>query len=351
MPMNALRVILFVLLAVSGCSSADAGDRLIVAHVVQPRPPVALVDDAPAPVQRPTTPRAPADPYAGWSEWCAPVVLPLCKTAADCPGTEPSGKPWKCVKVDEGTHRCMGSWPTRSERERERARLRTFVDLRCGKGCNATKLHSLLSLVALRESTLRPWKRHRLNGDVRANREGWLRYADRYGHEQRVAKVRGKDRLAGVRFTKDGNPHYRERERWETGLGLYGMNAAGWTGEWSVDAPPEVLCRDVEASEAYLRRARRALRKLNAGIDCDHDGTREWHGAAGRPTWYDVHRAASGGKLCPSASSRAQFEPRARAAGLDPYEPITSAMLGEPIPRDVQDTMAAVLRSAMAAAG
>jgi len=174
----------------------------------------------------------------------------------------------------------------------------------------------------MRESTVRTWKRHRLDMDVRANREAWARNGPRYAD----------------------NPHYPDRARWEHGLGLYGqISTRSWN--WDPMAPPEVLCRVVEGTETYLRIARRAWRKLRNGVDCDRDGVREWHGSSDDgPTWYDIHEAASRGKLCAKPRGFHRFVQRARNVDLDPLRPVELVELGQPIPRLTQNERADELR-------
>jgi hypothetical protein len=151
-----------------------------------------------------------------------------------------------------------------------------------------------------------------------------------------------------VEFLDGGNPHYREARRWEHGLGLYGQNAALWTAAVDPLAPPEILCRPVEATEGFLRGARSAWRKIQSGdIDCDEDGK----GEARVPTWADIYHAVASGKFCPSSRSRAIFGKRLAAAAwlaptaLDPDAPVESADLGKPIPRSKTRELADEIRA------
>ena len=283
-----------------------------------------------------------ASPYSDWPNWCAPVERPTCQTASDCPA-DPfrGGAPQRCVqpywaKRDHLDYKiCVSAWPTKSERQWRADRLAVFVDDRCGRGCSRSKLLALLKLEAVKESTFRPWKRHRLNPDKEANRRGWHRHAKRYGHE-----VSG----GHVSFRDDGNVHYRDVERWQTGLGYYGANAALHTATWDPDAPPEVLCLEAVSTETWLRRARRSWSKISSGIDCDGDGKREFRGTSCdlstgkcQPSWYDVHNAVAAGKLCPASLKRqAKFARRANKLGLNPYGAVRLGDLGEPIPQATQ---------------
>lgn len=257
--------------------------------------PPEVADPAPAP-----------GPYDGHKLWCDSAIPVPCKTAKDCSKVEhPSGKTLKCVRpfyADPGSDYrvCSPGWSTRDERDEQRSRIRKIVEARGRSPRTKENMIRFLSMVGMRETTLRRWKRHRLNDDIRSNKHSWLRHATRYGHQYRVQKIRGVDKVVGVTMAKDGNPYYGDPDRWRTGVGLYGMNAAGFAFEWHQNAPPEVLCDDIIATEVYMRVARRALRKLRGGIDCDGDGSREWRGSGdGAPTLRDIHRAVSGGKLCP----------------------------------------------------
>lgn len=308
--------------------------------------------------------KATPDPYAGWKSWCEPEQLPTCKTASDCDGVfHPSGRPLKCIRpwyAERGSDLrvCSPGFSNRFERAHQRARLRELVRLQysgeselCGRDgwlCTKSRLRgerlaTLLSMVAQRETTMRHWKRHRLNGDVAMAKHAWERTAKLYGHERIKERRKKSEVFVGVRFHEGGNTHFRSRGRWEYGLGLYGMNAAYFTKNWSKAAPPEVLCREVEGTEAYLRAARRGWKKLSGGIDCDGKPGREWHGVAGAPTWYDVHHYASGGKLCPSKKSQANFERAAKKVGLPPFAKVSLAELGEPIDPDGQNATARLL--------
>ena len=294
------------------------------------------------------------DPYEGWPSWCEAQQLPPCQVEADCHDVfHPSGRALKCIRPwyaepSSSLRVCSPGFSNRSERDHQRARIRELVRLQysgeaeaCGDGmrCRSAtargdRLAALLNAVAQRETTMRHWKRHRLNGDVRASRRAWHRTAELYGHER--------DDKA-ITFTTIGNRHFRQRERWEYGLGLYGMNAALFTKNWSQIAPPEILCREVEGTEAYLRAARRGWKKIAGGIDCDGQPGREWFGVAGQPTWYDVHHYASGGKLCPSKPGMAKFEKVAKKIGIPPFAAVSLRDLGEPIEAEKQNVTALLL--------
>jgi hypothetical protein len=239
---------------------------------------------------------------------------------------------------------CRPRDPGPAEQAWRRARLAALVEARCGAGCNQRALTALLWLEALKESSFRPWARHRMQGDLHANARSWTSRAEKYGHRSDAD---------GLQLEVDGNPHFAEPERWSTGLGLYGSNAALHTSAWDPMAPPEVLCREEIATEAWLRRARASVAKIASGIDCDGDGKREYRGLACNdagcgPSWYDVHNATAAGKLCPSDVERMRkFARRAKTVGLDPWARVRIADLGEPIPRETQNEVARELRARM----
>jgi len=331
-----------VIAFVTSCESARAGESEEEQRPAVADPLPVKEDPAPSVNRAPLAVKHTEDPYAGWKSWCEAEELTPCKTAEDCSAiSHPSGRDLKCIRPwyaerDSDLRVCSPGFSNRRERDYQRARIRELVRLqysgesescvdgrRCSRAtARGDKLAALLNLVAQRETTMRPWKRHRLNGDVAYARTAWEKTAKSY---------------------EGGNKHYRQRWRWEYGLGLYGANAALFTRLWSKAAPPEVLCREVEATEAYLRAARRGWRKLAGGIDCDGKPGREWFGVAGRPTWYDVHHYASGGRLCPSDASKRNFEAVAKRAGIPAFAPISLSDLGEPIDPQQQNQIARAL--------
>ena len=323
---------------------------------------IALVAEVPEAAPTP-------EPYAGWKLRCEPEVA-LCRTNKDCDVVHhPAAKPLRCIKPwwskqdEKGnwTKVCSPGWSNRAERQWRRDRLRRFVmfayfdeigncipDSRTlreqpwecqrerRKGNRLTKF---LWTVYHRETTGRPWKRHRLNGDIRLARDAWMSSGDRYGHTEVKEVVQWRDRKGKLRkgkhtialkFTNEGNPYYRQRWRWNYGLGPYGQNAAFWVAAWDPMAPPEILCGEVESTESYLRGARRSWRKLRGGIKCGDKLYRP------QVTWEILHRAIAGGKLCPARSPSEGFRRRARKKGLDPDQVVTLAMLGRPIDRETQ---------------
>lgn len=369
--MSLLRLLILTML-VTGCRSVsadpikDEAPRLVpIPQIESPTVPLFPSESSDAPRFEAPTHVATLipDPYVGWQTWCEPPKLRPCKSKADCKGiAHPANKPMKCVRPwysDDPEYRvCSPGYANRHERKRQRARIRELVRLQytaeldvcpspgwpCGRERQrGNALASFLAMVAQRETTKRPWKRHRLDGDIAGAVEAWANTAAVYGHRPIFKEAKGRKKLDHVRFEPDGNRHYAEQERWAFGLGLYGANAALNVRNWDPMAPPEVLCREVEATESYLRAARTGWRKLRGGIDCDGDPGREWHGIGGAPTWYDVHRVASGGKFCPSAKSRRKFEGQAEQVGLDPYAQIRLSDLGTPIESDGQIATAQML--------
>lgn len=285
---------------------------------------------APSAVQVPYAEPLPSPPPEDPRRWCEPVDPPPCRTSADCsPASD--GTPRVCIREwwVEGSaeHVCTTGYPNRRVQAWRADRLRVIVDAVCERndGCDPEALHDYLAVLVLRESTWRPYKVHRLNGDVRANARAWERVAETY---------------------KD-SPAYDEPWRWQVGRGYYGQNAAYLLEQWDATAVPEVLCGEVEATLVHLRTARDRWRRLNDGVTCDGA---EHHGTAsgGRPSWYDISLVNSGSSACPgSASIRAGFERRAESRGLDPYGPVSLRMLGLDVPRAEQDAFAATLRAEM----
>lgn len=174
----------------------------------------------------------------------------------------------------------------------------------------SASFRKLLMLVALRESSYQQGLIHRLSPDLKGSEHAWRKMHSRY----------------------EGNPHADDPDKWQT-YGLFGMNSNYFTLLWDRKADPRVLCDPVVDVLLYKRAAERVLRKLNGTIRCkDENG--EWYDYKSEPTWTNVHRAVSGGKLCPSrheeraAIMRKYFTKRATRINLDPSERVTSKMLG-----------------------
>lgn len=258
------------------------------------------------------------------SNWCEPLDQPFCTSDRECTDGSECVTPWWAVTGTE-TKVCARPMPGLDERRWRSARIRVYVDHVCRRadGCEPNDLHAYIRVLALRESTWRPWKRHRLTPDLEAAQRAWER--------------------SGNLFY--GNPAAADPDRWGSGVGLLGQIPAHWLQRWDPMAPPETLCGEVEAVEAHLRAGREAVRKIVSGVQCDG---RTFTGTAeGRPSWYDVSRVNSG-SLCPgSLEHQEAFAARARRVGLDPWAPVTAADLGDPIPRDQQDAVAAGIRVRM----
>jgi hypothetical protein len=344
------------------------------------------------------------DPYKGWGNWCEPIDYEKsCKTSEDCEGIRHvARRPLRCVHPwnsnNEDYKVCAPGFSGRVERRWRYARLRelvgqqyfdepehcsdwswnltttkkgnpykyerAFVDGRpvhrqfwkCGPEYRkAEELTKFLWLIYKRETSARPWKRHRLNPDRAANERAWVKHAKRYGWiveteciNPRQKKCRSKDRVITNSYpdpnAEEHNPHYDNRFRFQFGLGGLGQNTALWLATWDKMAPPEVLCLEPVQFETYLRNARSIVKKLENGIDCDGDLKKDYWDK--EPTFVVVHRGASGGKLCPAktlAKQRRQaeyeklFVARANKLGLDIESPVTVEMLGNPIPKETQN--------------
>jgi hypothetical protein len=250
------------------------------------------------------------DPYAGWQSWCeSPTPVPChgdedCRELPSVAGrSQQCVRPWWATKGRSKERVCASPWPGRREQAWRRARIEEIAREICSKGsgaCDPSDLAAFLTLVATRESSLRPWKAHRLNGDVRANRSAWAKQADRY----------------------DGSTHYDDRERWQ-GYGLFGQNSPLFVHHWDPAAPPEVLCREVEAVATYLTKARIALRKqADLGVPT---------------TWASVHAALAMGEVRPKEASLDRFRKQARQqrSSLNVDARISERSLGRGLGRDV----------------
>lgn len=348
----------------------------------------------------PQVPEPTTDPYEDHETWCEDLY----KMSCECPARDPivckkpkepcppdrTGHVQECRRPGwsrrEGSnaYQCEPKWLNRKQQRKQRLGQRVIVDAVCewprwaedlsawgranrmgsdpsrlcwhlvggskalkqcrGKHfCQPDKLAKLLALVALRESTWMNDTIHERNPDIVANRDAYAKARKRGWYE--------------------GNPHFFDFERWSRGYGWYGFNAALHVFYWDSLAPPEILCRQVESTEVYLRKARGSFRKLWSMYG-DHV-KRVYELDTGEKvtvkgvTWYDIHRAASSGKLVPEKVIRTRrwnkkrekwikvgFVSRARAkkVKLDPFETVMWEMLGKEILRDQQNEIAEEIR-------
>jgi hypothetical protein len=210
--------------------------------------------------------------------------------------------PRQCIHgVDEARPRL-----TRNEQKRTYAVLAHVV-----KRLKASDdFHKLLQLVATRESSLQQGLVHRLSPDLEASLQAWRKTAKLY----------------------EGNPHHDDPSLWQT-YGLFGMNSNYFTQVWDNQADPRVLCDAIVDILVYRRAAARVIRKAGSAITCTDANGRSYQHTT-RATWETIHRAVSGGKLCPSKNENVAaimgkyFRSRAARFGLDPDKPVTLKMLG-----------------------
>lgn len=281
------------------------------------RPPVVVPFAEPEPLP------PPVDPVT----WCEPIEPSACLVDAHCSPVA-DGTPRVCVHPwwsdDADEKVCAVRHPTTAIRRWRSKRLRVLVDAICQRrdGCDPEALHNYLAVLALRESSWRPYAVHRLNPDLEANRRAWSRLAQRYSD----------------------SPAVDEPWRWHAGRGYYGQNPALWLARWDTAAVPELLCGEVEATLVHLRGARDRWERLANGVTCDGE---EHHGTADAPSWYSLSLVNSGNDPCPSEPSRSRFDRRARSQGLDGHSVVTRRMLGRPVPHEQQDDFARRVRADM----
>jgi hypothetical protein len=168
----------------------------------------------------------------------------------------------------------------------------------------------LLQLVAMRESSMQQGLVHRLSPDLEGSYSAWRK----------------------MQKTYEGNPHADEPGAWQT-YGLFGMNSNYFTLIWDKAADPRVLCDAVVDVLVYRRAAARMIRKAGGNIVCKDERGQPYNYTT-KATWETIHRAVSGGKLCPSkheataATMKKFFRSRAERVGIDPDRPVTLKMLG-----------------------
>lgn len=237
---------------------------------------------------------APSLPEPQTQALCEPVDLKFCESDSEC------GEDLNCrrsIALGEDVKVCIKPMPSRREKLEVKKKV-LDVAKSLGASMNAQRL---LGLVALRESSWRPYKAHNLSPDIVSTRTAW-------------------DRLRTV-YTD--NEFYGDRSRWRT-LGLYGMNSPLWVKTWDAASPPEVLCDYRVATWLYLNKISKSEATFRSGVNCDDNPDREFHGLRPEgPTWEDIHRASSSGKYCPSFTEHGKkrsegFRRRAKKVGLNP---------------------------------
>ncbi len=324
----AVGLLLLVMPSLAGCETAPVATAELGLAIPQFQLEVSIRwPEVPEPEPLRTEPRV--DPRVSW---CEPLDQPFCEDHRDCSNGTRCLRPW-WANTNTTAKVCAMQWPTRATQRWQAKRIQVYVNHVCkrSRGCDPIALMNYIETMVDRESAWRWWKRHWLSPDVEA----------------------ATDAFDARRTELAANPAINNPDRWMTGLGLLAQNPAIWISAWDPLAPPEALCGEVEAIEAHLRIARNAVNKILGGVDCNGDGTDDFWGTSCehegecQPSWYDVSRVNSG-SLCPgNAGHQRRFERRAKAFGLDPWDPVWSHQLGDSIPRDRQDEIAAELRTAM----
>lgn len=310
-------------------------------------------------------------------------------------GTDHRGEKLRCVRPwrpgnTKDTHKvCIPKFPKRSEQDWRRKRLRHVIgrgfDLTGEWWVNAVKSHQAsramrvyryFKAVVVRETSMRPFKIHRLPPDVEAAYESYRRHKKKGTYEgnpnfdgYRVLAGPGEreglftfEEIVNAETYDDAETIKAQIEsehpdwivirqsnpaRWLS-YGYTGQQSAGWVFEVDKMAPPEVLCLETFAVETYLRRMRRVAGKLDRKYDCkDADGKpykrdllrskeqkRDHVRETFRPaTWHTIHRATSGGRMCPRnadtwTQTKRGFERRADMHGLNAHQHVSRRMLG-----------------------
>jgi len=245
----------------------------------------------------PTETPAARGPYAA-----DPVVEGELGVTADDNAAVQNFVPRQCV------HEVTADRPklTRNEQQRTQ-RIVAHVARRLKASDEFTKL---LHMVAMRESSMQQGLIHRLSPDLQGSYAAWRK----------------------MQTTYEGNPHAEDPEKWQT-YGLFGMNSNYFTLLWDKTADPRVLCDAVVDVLVYRRAAIRMLKKAGGNIVCKDENGKPYDYTT-RVTWETVHRAVSGGKLCPgkheatAATLKQYFRDRARKVGIDPERTVTLKMLG-----------------------
>lgn len=138
-----------------------------------------------------------------------------------------------------------------------------------------------LTVVAARESSLRPGVIHQLGPDRDASATAYRRMRPVY--------------------VRSGNPWADHPEVWLT-YGLFGQNSNNFVTRLHPRANPRALCKVNVAVAAYALAVQDVIPRMRrrCGIES--------------PTWGDVHRAVQGGKLCPRPGRRSRLPAQLAAA-------------------------------------
>lgn len=230
-----------------------------------------------------------------------------------------------------------------------------------------------LWIPALRESSYRTWKRHKLNPDVEAAVGAWRNWTYSKGRERKLVgdqedaekaksvaqsdMTRAKRKLAKTtegtlayndakaeldeakkRFNKawktiahskawlrrirtyKDNPTWAAAGRWNTGYGLYGMQPVYFVARWDRNAPPEILCDSTISTVLQIWSARSSL---STCVSQGHPGT-----------WEVSNRVMASGHCTPRPERVKFYRKRADGVGLDPQG---KADFGTEWPRKVND--------------
>jgi hypothetical protein len=196
---------------------------------------------------------------------------------------------------------CEGYDEKRASTRAERSEVRKLITKTArSKGADPRVFH----VWAERESSYRPFKRHRMGADVRGAMAAWVRAAPRYGWEVSWDRPvdRRLDQAKLQAIEADPNPTYADHERWVTsGLGLYGLNPALHLWRWSPKAQPEELCDPVVATEIARRLACKAVHSYGAR------------------NWLEVNSVFATGRIKSRPKLDQSFRRRARRHGFDPH--------------------------------
>jgi len=206
-------------------------------------------------------------------------------------------------------------YPTSSEK----AATIDLIEATCkAMGVDKPSCRFFSHVVSLRESSYRPWVRHKMAGDVAAASRAYLGSGSRYGWDVFWrARDRKQENLQALelRPREEPNPYFVTAERWMSGgLGLGGLNVPFHLAKFDPMAPPEILCDPVINVMVQISLARNAV---------DRYGARNWYEVqavyAGR-TFYDRkgrHRPLTCSGGCPDAPDAEDKLDKARKGDAD----------------------------------
>lgn len=158
-----------------------------------------------------------------------------------------------CEPMDE-----RWKYPT----DEQRAETRALIKKTCrAMGVGSEDCKFFYGVISGRESSHRPWVRHKLPGDQAAALVSYMRNSHEYGWSVRWSDDGD---LEYMEYGESQNEYFTDASRWSYGLGLGGLNVSYHLSKFDNLAPPEILCDTVINTMVQITIARYAVRRYGA---------------------------------------------------------------------------------------